>query len=179
MAHEPLHRDHTNSNKEELIANSIDTLVYGQFLLESPSLATTGTELARRQNTEHMARLNTRDANGKLRLLTAAGDNVYPGGDVTLPYYAAIFEPFGDSTPGNGVLKGMVRKVVGSGVTLPTKVNFDGATVNLLDTRQKVFTAAQLVRLATILKLDTSGSSTTTTAEALPEATGAEQQQPV
>jgi len=154
MAHEPLHRDPTVSNKEELIANSIDALIYGQFILETPSLATSGTALARSNNTEFMARLNTRDTNGKLRLFTSQG-GIFPGGNF-VPYFAAPFEPLGDSTPGNSVLKAEVRKVVGPSVALPATVNFNDATVLLLDKKQVVFTPTQLVRLATILKLDTS-----------------------
>lgn len=161
LAHEALHRDTPDSNKEELINNSIDILVYGQILLENPGLATSGTGLARDQNTSLLGRLNSRDATGKLRLLTGNG-NLFPGSGTDFPYFAAGFEPLGDSTPGNTVLKRMVRNVVGSGVTLPTTVNFDDATVNLLDTRQKVFTPAQLVRLAEILKLDTSAPAAQT-----------------
>ena len=92
MAHEVLHRDTINANKEELTADSIDILVYGQFLLEVPELATSGTELARFKNTDLMARINTRDANGKLRLFTSQG-NIFPESDVFVPYYAAPFEP--------------------------------------------------------------------------------------
>ena len=101
-----------------------------------------------------MARLNTRDAQGKLRLFTSQG-NIFPGGNL-VPYFAAPYEPLGDSTPGNSVLKGEVRKVVGSATPLPQSVNFDDNTLLLLDSRQKVFTAAQIVRLAKILELDTS-----------------------
>jgi hypothetical protein len=151
-AHEPLHRDPTAPNKEELIANAIDSLVYGQFLLESPSVATSGTELARSKNTELMARLNTRDANGNLRLFTSTG-NIFPGGNF-VPYFAAPWEPLGDSTPGNAVLKGEVRNVVGPNVALPATVDFDDETLILLDSTQNVFTDAQVVRLARILKLN-------------------------
>jgi hypothetical protein len=172
MAHEALHRDLTPSNKEELIATAIHTLVHGQIVLETPSLATSGTQLARNTNTGLLARLNTRDANGKLRLFTSTGP-IFPGGNF-VPYFAAPFEPLGESTPGSRVLKQMVRKVVGSGVSLPRFVNFDDNTALLLDSRQKVFTAAQLVRLTNILKLDTSGTSTT----AQPEATTAAQPVP-
>jgi hypothetical protein len=147
-------------------------LVYGQFVLRTPSVATSGTELARFENTELMAWLNTRDANGKLRLFTSTGP-IFPGGNF-VPYFAAPFEPLGDSTPGSVVLKREVRRVVGSGVRLPPIVNFDDNTALLLDSRQKVFTAAQRVRLAKILKLNTSGTSTT----AQPEATTAEQPVP-
>lgn len=157
MAHEVLHRDTKNSNKEELISHSIDSLVHGQFVLETPGLATSGTELARLHNTKLMARLNTRDANGGLRLFTSQG-NVFPGGNF-LPYFAASFEPLGNSNPGNAILKAEVRKVVGSSVTLPTTVNFDDDTALLLDSKQAVFTPAKLVQLATILKLDTSAQA--------------------
>jgi hypothetical protein len=105
-----------------------------------------------------MARLNTRDANGKLRLFTSQG-NIFPGGHF-VPYFAAPFEPLGDTTPGNSVLKAEVRKVVGSPVKLPATVNFDDNTALLLDGKQVVFTPYKLVQLATILKLDTSGSTT-------------------
>jgi hypothetical protein len=166
MAHEALHRDSSASNKEELVANSIDALVYGQFLLETPSLATSGTLLARDNNTNLMARINSRDASGKLRLFTSTTGpcpdacGIFPGGNF-VPYFAAPFEPLGDSTPGNAVLKGEVRNVVGPNVTLPQTVNFDDNTLLLLDSRQKVFTNAELVQLAKILKLDTSPQAAT------------------
>jgi hypothetical protein len=68
----------------------------------------------------------------------------------------------------------MVRNVVGSGVTLSQTVNFDDNTLVLLDSRQKVFTNAELVRLATILKLDTSPQEAATATQK--EATTSEQQ---
>jgi hypothetical protein len=51
--------------------------------------------------------------------------------------------------------------VVGPNVTLPKTVDFDDDTVLLLDSRQKVFTNAELVQLAKILKRDTSPPATT------------------
>ena len=141
-----------------MIANPIDALVYGQFLMETPSLATSGTELARIENTQLLTRLNTRDASGKLRLVTSQG-NIFPSGNF-VPYFAAPFEPLGDSTPGNAVFKAEVRNVVGSTVTLPKRANFDDDTALLLDSKQALFTPERLNGLATILKLDTSGSTT-------------------
>jgi hypothetical protein len=125
--------------------------------METPSLTTFGTELARIENTQLMARLNTRDASGELRLVSSHG-NIFPGGNF-VPYFAAPFEPPGDSTPGNVVLKAEVRNVVCSTVTLPKRVNFDDDTALLLDSKQAVFTPERLIELATILKLDTSGST--------------------
>lgn len=155
MAHEPLHRDPTVSPKEEMISDSIDTLVYGQILLESPSLATSGTELARSLNTELMGRLNGRDANGNLRLLTSTG-NIYPNNRLNVEQlsYAEGFGPLGNDTPGNAVLRSMLVNVVGSGVAVPANPNFDDATVGLLDLNQNALTDAQVVRLAQILKLN-------------------------
>ena len=60
-------------------------------------------------------------------MFTSQG-NIFPGGNF-VPYFAAPFEPLGDSTPGNSVLEAEIRKVVGSTVTLPAAVNFDDNTV--------------------------------------------------
>jgi hypothetical protein len=172
MAHTVLHRDLKGGTKEGAIIASIQSLVYAQYLLETPSLATSGTALARDANTELLARINSRDANGKLRLFTSTG-NIFPGGNA-VPYFVARFEPLGDdANPGSSFLKQMVRNVVGSGVTLPQTVDFDDNTLLLLDSNQKVFTNAQLVRLATILKLDTS-PQTATAQHKVQEATTAE-----
>jgi hypothetical protein len=67
------------TGKEELIAHALEAMVYGQVITENPSLARSGTELARRNNTLFMARLNSGDAAGELCLLTSQG-NVHPGG---------------------------------------------------------------------------------------------------
>jgi hypothetical protein len=162
MAHNVLHRDLLGGRKEGAVLASIQSLVYAQFLLETPGLATSGTALARDANTELMARINSRDATGKLRLFTStsgSGDNccgIYPRG-ASVPYFVAIFEPLETSNnPGSSVLKQMVRNVVGTGVTLPQTVDFDDNTLQLLDSRQRVLTNAQLVKLAEMLKLDTS-----------------------
>jgi hypothetical protein len=171
IAHEPLHRDDLNSEKEELVADAIESLIYGQFLLESPELATSGTELARGHNVKLMARINTRDAEGNLRLFTSQG-NIFPGGTF-VPYYAIPFEPLGEDTPGNKVLKGELKKVVGK---VPKKVHFNDKTVLLLDGRQRVFTATEIVQLAEILKLDTSPPSTAAQAQRAQEEAEASEQ---
>ena len=181
MAHAVLHRDLLGGKKEGAVLASIQSLVYAQFVLQAPSLATSGTALARDANTELMARINSRDATGRLRLFpstSGSGDNccgIFPRGTF-VPYFVALFEPLGDANnPGSSILKQMVRNVVGSGVTLPQTVNFDDNTLQLLDSNQKAFTNAQLVRLATILKLDTSPQAATAQ-QRTQEATTAEQQ---
>lgn len=162
MAHNVLHRDRLGGKKEGAVLASIQSLVYAQFLLQTPSLATSGTALARDANTELMARINSRDATGKLRLFTSTSGScpdacgIYPRG-TSVPYFVALFEPLETSNnPGSSFLKQMVRNIVGTGVTLPETVDFDDNTLQLLDSSQKVFTNAQLVKLAKTLKLDTS-----------------------
>lgn len=127
-AHEALHQDVPDSPKEEMISNALNTLVSAQFILKNPSLATAGTELTRRINTKLMARINSRDAQGNLRLLFAQG-NVYPGGTPLENFAAAFGGTLGENTPGNAHLRTFLRKVTGQRVS---NANFDDATVNLL-----------------------------------------------
>lgn len=149
MMHEVLHLDPNNSGTEEMIANALDAMVYGGLVNEDPSIANSGTELARRQNAKLLARLNSRDGNGNLRLLTSTGQ-VYPGSTNTLPNFAAAFTGFAD-TPGNATLAKYLSKATGQTIT---SANFDTAAVNLLDQNQKVLSPLELVKLAQNLKLD-------------------------
>jgi hypothetical protein len=152
----------------------METLIYGQFMLERPTLAASGTELTRIANTRLMARLNTRDANGNLRLFTSQG-NVFPGGTFE-SYFAAPLEPLGNDTPGNKVLKGELTKIVGKGVKVPKKPNFDDKTLLLLDGHEGFLSPEQVVQLAQILKLDTSPPSSSAMAQRQQqEATASEQ----
>ncbi len=66
----------------------------------------------------------------------------------------------------------MPRNVVGPNVRLPATVNFNNQTALLLDSNQRVFTNAELVRLARILKLDTSPQAAREAQEAGPELAG-------
>jgi hypothetical protein len=149
LSHEALHQDTSISNKEELIANSMETMVYGETLLTNPSLATSGTELSRRLNTKLMARINDRDENGNLRILTSDSPNLYPGG-TALPTFATPF-PGGGDTPGNAYLQQMLSKVTGQNVA---NAGFNDATVNLIDQNQKLFSPTETLGLAAILRLD-------------------------
>lgn len=68
LAHESLHSDITVSQKEELVASAIESAIWSQMIKEDPALARSGTEMIRRENTKLMAPLNSRDANGNIRL---------------------------------------------------------------------------------------------------------------
>ncbi len=152
MAHEVLHPDNVGSNKEELVANTIECLIYGKLVLEDGTIARSQTELARRLNTKLMALINSRDAEGRIRILTSSTDNVYPGSSVTRPYFAAAFLPFGADTPGNTVLRVMLANVTGRD---SSNAHFDDPTIRLLDRNINLLTPSEWVQLANILKLDT------------------------
>lgn len=156
MAHEALHQDSAVTPTEEAISNTMDSLIYGKLVTENPSLAQSGTELARRLNTLMLGRLNSRDANGNLRVFTAQS-NVLPGSNQTFPNFASLLNypstaSKTDSTPGNAVLTDMIKKVTGQTVASP---KFDANTLNLLDKGQIVMSPVELVSLAQALKLNT------------------------
>lgn len=155
MAHEALHQDAAVTPTEEAVSNTMDSLVYGKLVTENPALASSGTELSRRLNTLMLARLNSRDANGNLRVFTAQG-NIVPGSNRNLPNFASMLgypstPSKTDSTPGNSVLAGMIKNITGQTVTNP---KFDANTLNLLDKGQIAMTPVELVNLAKALKLN-------------------------
>jgi len=160
LSHETLHKDSSNSPNEELIANVIDTTVYGQMLLSDPKLATSGTELSRRLNTKLMARINSRDVQGNLTI-NSAQSNVYPGGNTSLPYFAAAFQTAGSDSPGGGTaastlgnatLLSDLKALTGKNLS---SADFNSNTVNLIDQNQKALSAAQIVQIAKTLGLKT------------------------
>lgn len=155
LAQAALHQDDQAAPDEALVADAIGTLVYAQILESAPALARSGTELARRLNTELMARLNSRDAEGKLRLLTATS-STYPAGSDRASF-GAPFEPLGASTAGNATLEAMLRAVTQANVTNP---RFDMAAIALLDTCQRLLRPSQLLVLARDLKLDLAPQAT-------------------
>ncbi len=154
VAHEVLHTDPKVSPTEELINGSMDSLMYGKMAVEDPTLARSGTELTRRMNTQLMARLNTRDANGNLSLFTAKGDTIFPGGK-KVPNFSTPFDitnaSQGTFTPGNTTLRAMLKNVTGQNTST---ANFDSNTLRLLDKTQKVMSQTELVTLAGVLKLN-------------------------
>jgi hypothetical protein len=155
LGHETLHQDTAVDKKEELIAHSIDSIVYGQALLTTPTLASSNTELTRRENTKLMARINSRDTNGNVRLTTSTG-NVYPGSTVNLANFAANFPSGGTDTPGSSNLVAQLKAVTGT--TVPSTAGFNDATIALLDNNERALNASQVVQLAKTLQLNVPSS---------------------
>ena len=175
LGHEALHQDLHLSVAEERIAHALDSLVHAQVVLENPNLIKDNTEYTQRLNTKLMARLNTRDKDGKIRLYESQG-NVYPGGKVPLKSFGDNFMDTGIDTsngvtdtvtsPGNPVLHGELKK--SSGKQNDT-ADFDGGTEAVIDQNQNVLDPVGLVALAKALKLDIGDipkPSTTATGEA-------------
>lgn len=149
--HEALHPDGVNSGKEELVANVTESDVYFQLLAKNPTLAQGKTELTQRLNGEALAKLNTRDATGTMRLFESKG-TVFPtstkgqAGDQLDSYGAA----FGDvnsqpDTPGNGVLDQVLSKLTGKKISGAGNNN---STIALLDRDSTSLTPQELVQVA-------------------------------
>lgn len=150
LAHMTLRRNSANTEQEALIGRAIEVLVFGQFLLEWPDLATYRTKASRRNSTGLLARINSRDGDGALRLLTSE-ENVFPCSAVSLPSFAAGFDWEDDSaTPGNATLNRMLEIVTDHSMD---DAKFSHETVELLDEHQSVFSPEELVQLGLILRL--------------------------
>jgi hypothetical protein len=145
-----LQEDASKTPKELLVGRALVPLFYAQLLLETPALARAGTQLARVLNRVLLARLNSRDAEGRLRLLTSTG-NVYPASAGVLPSYLGAFVPYGPDTPGGRTLWDMVAVATR---TPGFEGNFGAETFRLLDQQQALLTAEQVVALARTLELD-------------------------
>ncbi|MEM4782632.1 MAG: hypothetical protein QXG03_13865 [Halalkalicoccus sp.] len=149
--HEVLHEDGENSPTEELIIHSLDSLLRGQLFLETPDLAIVGTELARWANTVVMARINSRDERGDLRLFESQ-DEIFPGGAPFENYADVTVGHPGHDTPGNEVLRRVVETVTGRSAP---DARYDDDTLALLDAHQELFDPGDIVRIAAALALET------------------------
>ncbi|MGP3982601.1 hypothetical protein [Streptomyces sp. KR80] len=150
--HETLHQDEEVTNKEELINSALDALVQAQQYLSDPRPATSGTELTRWVNAQLLARINS-GSGTRLGLFTMnRADPDYPGG-APRPF-AAVFEPLGDDTPGNSVLRETLALIARAGAAPPPTAGFDDRTLDFLDAHQGL-TADEVLRTAEILRLRT------------------------
>ncbi|NKX53016.1 hypothetical protein [Arthrobacter mobilis] len=154
LAHETLHQGPEVVVAEEVIASALVSALYGRLVLEDPKLAASRTELSRRLNTGLVALLNTRDGRGNQRLTTSTG-NVLPGSMVPLSSFGEAFLGPGSApagSPGNANLAFFLNSILAGKSRYP---DFNGATVKKLDRRQSWASAAERLRLARILRLDT------------------------
>lgn len=157
LSHEVSHQDGENSQAEEQTNYAVESLTYGQYVLADANLPLQKTELTQRRNLELLARMNDRDPNtGNLRLLSAHGSNLYPGGDFTLDTFAdavKVEDPsvVQSTSPGNEYIRGAVKQI--TGVDLGNKFNYN-QTLAALDQKQNLFSLPQLVQINKNLKLN-------------------------
>lgn len=150
LANQTLHQDGADSSAENLAADALDTLLYGWLLLEEPKLAHLKTELAQRLNTKLLARINSRDTGGNLRLFTARG-NVFPGGVKDVANFGAYTgQKVAGDTPGNAALTALLKAAAGTG-----SAHFNAKSIALLDEHQGLLSAEDLIAIAHALDLDT------------------------
>lgn len=159
MLHETFHSDPEVSAKEELVANTVEAINYGEFVLEAPTLARQNTELVRRANTELMARLNSRDETGAMRLLVSQGPllpdstrtDIQPFADLTIytnddyPTWEAV-----PNTPGNPQLHSVFEAQTG---TEGRGADFDDQTIATLDDSQVVLSSREQRELLEAVEL--------------------------
>jgi hypothetical protein len=145
LAHEVLHQDADRSCREERMILTLEAFLYGELVAEDPSLAHSRTNQTRRSNTMLMALLNSRSAQGQLRVNESQG-NVFPGGTPLDSFYAA-FTCFdgGVSSVGSLTLQSFVLRTTGIAVA---NAAFDPATEEIIDHHQTVLSPAEIVRIA-------------------------------
>ncbi len=159
LAHEALHSDGEVSDLEELIALSFQALVHMQQLVADPALGSERTLLAQHLNPWVLARLNTREPGSTdLRLvLPDSSPTIFPGG-IDRPYFAALFDPAAQPTPGNALLSDLAKAVVEPDAPLPDPLDFSVETVELLDAGQTALSPEELARAAEALGLEPAGA---------------------
>jgi hypothetical protein len=148
IAEAALHEDAVRTPKESLVGQALVPLIHGQLLLETPALARRGTLLARQLNGLLFGRLNSRDTEGRLRLTASRGD-IFPGSVTNIGSFLGVFIPFGPDTPGGRTLWDMVTAVTGQGTFQGT---FSVTTIRLLEDRQTLWSAEQIVTLLRVLE---------------------------
>lgn len=109
VAHESLHGGGGNSAEEEIVANILDTICYGEVLLVDPDAAYLGTDLTFFNNLELLALLNSsgRGGAGQVGIATSTLGDVFVGdyfGDFDYESIRDVIEADGfyDSLMNNG-----------------------------------------------------------------------------
>lgn len=163
MAHEPLHQDPIfNGLNEEAISQVAESLAYAQQLLVAPELAQVATPLIRLENAAVMKLLNSGKA-AFPRVGVKSSPAPRQAGPVVLRAHAGLgFEATSRSvnrragrpdidTPGNALLDLYLRNITGREDL--GDLDFDQATMQLIDAGQSLIDNDDALRLARYLKL--------------------------
>ena len=151
---------------EEVIALSLEALVYMDMLLTDPSIAQGDDWLTRSLN-NHTAllRLNSGPA-GSDRMTLFVPDSevtIDPTAVEPITQFADLYNLIGGredvdyagrETPGNPLLQTVLNDLAESGESPPRDANFDVKTLDFLDRNHATLTAAEVIAVACILQLD-------------------------
>ncbi len=150
-----LQQDQLTGREEEIAASAVLSLVAMQQVLVDSSASRLGSELARRINTQMLARLNSGSRGfPNIGILQTPEGEIFPNGSV-FASLTSVFLPVGSSvTPGNSLLREYLTRVVTEGVDVPDSPTFDDEALFLLDRYQEVVSLGDLIRVARILKLN-------------------------
>jgi len=164
LAHESVHQDSDDNQNEEVVANTVETMVYAQQLLVDSSFATAGTTLIKSDNDKLLALLDSGKAlfprvgilQGAVKNETEgvfSGSSIAGGAYVSFEdyirrlYIARGFGAFDSS--GNPTLNSIIENM-----TNKNKNNsFNATLISDIDANQQIITDKNSLVLAGILKL--------------------------
>jgi len=160
MAHEPLHSDLQVANYEEVVNEALDNLLYVDQVSRHADLARGGSELARRSNSNGLARLNSGPGSRLGLYATNRGTPIFPGGS-SAQTFASWWDQFDQApnlvaTPGNALLGEYLKNIHTAGAPNCSAATFDKALLDCIDKQGNAgLKASELVKAAKAMKLDT------------------------
>jgi hypothetical protein len=169
LFHEALHVSTDNEGAgefEEVIAFSLEALVYMEMLLADPTIAL-GTDGLTRYLNNHTAllRLNSApEGSDRMTLLVPDSDvNIDPTAVEPITQFydlynligaPAIEDYAGRETPGNSLLQDVLENLSEPGEDAPADAEFDADTLEFIDRNHATLSPEELVAVACILRLD-------------------------
>jgi hypothetical protein len=160
FAHEGFHQDLAVGLSEEIIATYLETLVWAEHVLADPTLARVGTPKVRRANTLLLLALNSggqsfpemglHAAPHRQRVHNAAPDVTEAVPDFVTAVMSRYRRTAPGATPGVPYARRVVERVTG---VVPSAVDFDDETLDLLDGRTRLFDTEEVLQLLSALEL--------------------------
>ncbi|MEA2598091.1 MAG: hypothetical protein QOF01_4560 [Thermomicrobiales bacterium] len=169
LFHEALHvsaDDEGAGEPEEVIALSLEALVYAEMLLADPAIAQ-GSEALTRSLNNHttLLRLNSGpEGSDRMTLLVPGSDvNIDPTATEPITQFYDLYNRVGApasedytgrETPGNSLLQRVLDDLAEPGESAPRDAGFDAETLDFLNRNHAALTPAELIAVACVLRLD-------------------------
>lgn len=151
-----LQLDLQTGRNEEITTSALLSLVAMQQTLTDSSIAQSGTELARRLNTQMLARLNSGQASfPNIGIYQTPNGQAFPNG-TSFTSYANVFTPLEDTlTPASTLLTTYLTLLAPPNTTIPSTTTYTTDILTFIDQHQNLLTPDQLIQIARALKLKT------------------------